>query len=216
MEPIQVVIGDDHELVRYGLRTLLTAQKDFRVIGEAANGKDAADICVEARPDVLVLDLRMPEMDGLEACRLVCERSPNTRVLILTSFDGDDDVFGSFQAGAAGYLMKDVAPRSLVEAIRQVAEGRMVLDEKISGRMLCGVNNPSQRSRPYGLSEREFEVLKLMAKGLNNRQIGEALWIGETTVKTHVSRVLRKLGTNQRTQAVLTAVREGVVSVRAA
>ncbi len=209
---IKLVIIDDHELVRYALRSLLSSQAEMRIVGEGATGREAVDLCSSLEPDVLILDLRMQDMDGIDACRLVSEKCPDTRVLVLTSYDDDESVFGTFEAGSAGYLMKDVAPRALVDTIRQIAQGRTVLDERISERLMSAIDAPRhQRQQRHGLSEREFEVLQLMAKGLSNRQIGESLWIGEATVKTHVSRVLRKLNTNQRTQAIVLAVSEGLV-----
>ncbi len=213
MLPIRVVIADDHEVVRYGLRTVVAAQEDIRTVGEAANGTQAVQMVRDFHPDVLLLDLRMPEMDGLEVCREIRDISPATKVLVLTTFDDDDDVFGAVGAGASGYVMKDIRPKALMRTIRDVAEGQTVLDEKIAGRVLCGRTESDEAARRYDLSDREREVLNLMAQGLNNKEVAESLWIGEATVKTHVSSVLHKLGTSHRMQAVVTAMREGLVEM---
>ena len=212
MEPIRVFVADDHELVRYALRSLLDAEPDIEVVGEAGDTQGVITGCAETSPDVLLLDLRMPGDGGVEACRRVRERRPDTAVLVLTSFDEDDEVFGALSAGVAGYLLKDTPPERLAAAIRSVAEGEQVFDEAIGSRILAG--RPPSKSENYDigrLSERETEVLKLMTKGMSNKEIGRALWIGETTVKTHVSHILRKLGQADRTQAVIIAVKAGLV-----
>lgn len=210
MDKLRVFVADDHELVRYALKTMLEAEPDIDVVGEAADGDQAISLCIEARPDVLVLDLRMPGEDGVEVCRRVREACPETTVLVLTSFDEDEELFGVLSAGACGYLLKDSRPERIVHAIRSVADGQAVFDSAVASRIITG--------RPHGndaldepLSEREMEVLQLMSKGLSNKEIGRALWIGETTVKTHVSHILRKLGQADRTQAVLAAVKAGLV-----
>jgi DNA-binding NarL/FixJ family response regulator len=167
--------------------------------------------------DVLLLDMRMPGMGGIEVCRQVRNNCPSTRVLALTSFDDDDEVFGILAVGATGYLLKDTRPDRLVEAIRAVADGQAVLDPKVANRVIA---SPPQQRVPAGngedesgLSRRELEVLRLMAEGMSNKEIGRSLWIGETTVKTHVSHILRKLGQSDRTQAVLAAVKLGLVDL---
>ena len=206
----RVFLADDHELVRYALRSVIEAEGDLEVIGEADNGDDVIDACIGSRPDVLVLDLRMPGQGGVEVCRRVHIESPSTNILVLTSFDEDDELFGVLAAGACGYLLKDTRPERIVHAIRAVADGQAVFDSSVASRIISG--------RPQGndtleepLSDREMEVLQLMAKGMSNKEIGRALWIGETTVKTHVSHILRKLGQADRTQAVLAAVKSGLV-----
>jgi DNA-binding NarL/FixJ family response regulator len=153
----------------------------------------------------------MPGTDGIEVCREVAQDHSGTRVLVLTSFDSDDEVFGALSAGAAGYLMKDVAPDELVRTIRGVAAGQTVLDPSISQRVINGRPEPERHQLLEELSDREMEVLGLMAKGLNNREIAKELWIGQTTVKTHVSHILKKLGQRDRTQAVVTAIKAGLV-----
>ncbi len=207
---IRVFVADDHELVRYALRTMLEAEGDITVVGEASDCSGAVAGCKDTLPDVLVLDMRMPGEGGVEVCRQVRESSADTRVLILTSFDEDEELFGVLSAGACGYLLKDTQPERIVHAIRAVADGQAVFDSAVADRVIAGRGRDADRlAEP--LSDRETEVLQLMAKGMSNKEIGRALWIGETTVKTHVSHILRKLSTADRTQAVLAAVRAGIV-----
>jgi len=213
---IRVFIADDHELVRIGLRTLVEAEPDMEVVGEAASANAAFDNVVLTRPDVLLLDMRMPGGDGVDVCRRVSESVPDTSVLVISSFDNDEEIFGVLEAGAKGYLMKDTRPDQVVNAIRSIVEGQAVFDGAVaarivSGRPQSGTGANAELSEP--LSERELEVLDLMAKGRSNKQIGRELWIGETTVKTHVSHILRKLGQGDRTQAVLAAVKAGIVQL---
>lgn len=210
MSKIRVFVADDHELVRYALRSMIDSEADMEVIGEAADTQSAITACTEAKPDVLMLDLRMPGEGGVEVCRQVHAAVPTTQILVLTSFDEDEELFGVLSAGAAGYLLKDTRPERIVHAIRAVSDGQAVFDSTVANRIITG--------RPQGnqdleepLSDREMEVLQLMAKGLSNKEIGRQLWIGETTVKTHVSHILRKLGQGDRTQAVLAAVKAGIV-----
>lgn len=210
MERVRVFVADDHELVRYALRTMLEAEGDIEVVGEAPDCSQAIDGCLQTKPDVLVLDLRMPGEGGVEVCRKVHESCPSTKVLVLTSFDEDEELFGVLSAGACGYLLKDTRPERIVHAIRAVADGQAVFDSAVANRIITGrAQGNDDLEEP--LSEREMEVLQLMAKGLSNKEIGRSLWIGETTVKTHVSHILHKLGQADRTQAVLAAVRAGLV-----
>lgn len=208
---IRVFVADDHELVRCALRATLEEEDDIEVVGEAADTDSAIEGIVATLPDVAVLDMRMPGGGGVIVCKAVCERCPETRVLILTSFDQNDEVFGSLAAGATGYLLKDVRPSRIPEAIREVHDGRFVFDDAIADRVSQG-GDMTIPIEP--LSERETEVLGLMAQGLSNRQVGSTLWISETTVKSHVSSILRKLGQVDRTNAVLTGLREGIVQLR--
>jgi DNA-binding NarL/FixJ family response regulator len=211
MGTISIVIADDHELVRYALETVIDAEDDMDVVAQACDGAEAVERVTELEPDLLLLDLHMPEMDGVEVCQAVRVDVPDTKVLILTSFDDDDEVFGALSAGAHGYIMKDVAPRSLLETIRGVAEGRTVLDAAVAQRILEGREEKGSSGGAEGLSPRELEVLGLMAEGLTNREIAEKLWISEATVKTHVSHILAKLGQSDRTKAVLVAIKRGLV-----
>jgi DNA-binding NarL/FixJ family response regulator len=204
-----VLIADDHELVRLGLRAVLE-DAGFEVVGEVDNGRAAVDMSVALRPEVLLLDLRMPEMDGLEVCRHVRAKAPDVRIVVLTSFAEDEDLFGAITAGAASYIMKDIAPEVLVGTLRGVAKGQTIFDTGVAQRVL------DRRRGAVGteadvLSPREMEVLGLMARGLTNRQIAAHLWISEATVKSHVSHVLAKLGQSDRTQAIVFAMRSGLV-----
>lgn len=214
MAPVRVFIADDHELVRYALRMLLDNEPDIHVVGESIDGEGAVAAVDEHDVDVVLLDLRMPGIGGIEACRLIKQRKPDTAVLVLTSFGDDDEVFGVLAAGAGGYILKDTRPEGVVRAVRAMADGKSVFDSEIASRVIAGKPEeaPEQdqelRAR---FSERELEVLQLMAEGMSNKQIGRALWIGEATVKTHVSHILHKMGTTDRTQAALMAVRGGLI-----
>ncbi len=210
---IKVFIADDHELVRYALRNLLEGEPYFEVVGEASDCSTIVDGVMEAEPDVLLLDMRMPGGGGVEVCQHVMTKRPETRVLVLTSFDEDDEVFGVLAAGAAGYILKDTRPDAVVQAVRAVADGQSVFDSSVATRVIAGQGDNGDRSGFETLSQREDDVLKLMARGLSNKEIGRALWIGETTVKTHVSHILRKLRASDRTQAVLNAVKVGLVDL---
>jgi DNA-binding NarL/FixJ family response regulator len=207
--PTTVVVADDHELVRRGLRGVLE-EAGLRVVGEAADGQAAVERAIELRPDVLLLDLRMPVLDGVEVCRRVHAEAPGVRIVVLTSFAEDEDIFGAISAGAAGYVMKDIAPDVLVGTIRGVAEGQTVLDPVIAQRVIDR-GNGRVAVTPDLLSPREMGVLGLMAEGLTNRQIATRLWISEATVKSHVSHILAKLGRTDRTQAIVFAMRAGLV-----
>lgn len=220
MGDVRVFIADDHELVRYALRGLLEAEPGIVVCGEAATGHEVIDDVCDAAPDVVLLDLRMPGPGGVEVCRAVKAACPDVHVLVLTSFDDEDELFGVLSAGASGYLLKDSPPSHVAQAVRSVADDQVVLDSSIAGRVIAGTPPRSESEGAAAselrelLSERELEVLRLMARGMSNKEIGRALWIGETTVKTHVSHILRKTGQADRTQAVLTAVRFGIVPIR--
>jgi len=214
MDRIRIFIADDHELVRYALRTLLENEPGIEVVGESPDGEGAVDAVGELEIDVVLLDLRMPGIGGVEACRRVKEIDPEVKVLVLTSFGDDDEVFGVLAVGAGGYILKDTRPDLVVQAIRAVALGQAVFDSKIAARVIAGKGDSEPEPNAElldRLSDRELEVLRLMAKGMSNKEIGRELWIGETTVKTHVSHILRKLDQSDRTQAVLTAVQAGLV-----
>lgn len=213
-EPIRVYITDDHPVVRRGIRDLLATESDIDVIGEAADGQRAVEEIEKLQPDVALMDLVMPVMDGVEATRQVRERSPSTRVLVLTSFASDDQVFPAIKAGALGYMIKDTPPEELVEAIRQVQRGEPSLHPTIARKLLTEVSTPSEAPPTTDpLTERELDVLKLLAQGLSNQEIAGKLVISVTTVYTHVSNILSKLHLASRTQAALYAVRQGYASL---
>jgi len=207
---IRVMIADDHEFVRLGLRSVLE-EAGLDVIGECKDGVEAVQNATRLKPDVLLLDLRMPEMGGVEACKLIHASAPDIRIVVLTSFSDDDEVFGALSAGAVAYLMKDISPDALVRTVKGVAAGQTVLDAAIAQRVLDGPR-PATTADLELLSPREHEVLQLMAQGLTNRQIAARLWISEPTVKTHVSHILAKLEQPDRTQAIVHAMRHGLVA----
>jgi NarL family two-component system response regulator LiaR len=209
-----VLIVDDHGIVRQGLRTYLELLDDIEVIGEAGNGLEALAQVRQHQPDVVLMDLVMPEMDGIEATRQVCAISPSTKVIVLTSFADDEKVFPAIKAGAAGYLLKDVSPADLVNAIRAVQAGETHLHPDITKKLVKQLASPKPDREPVldDLTPREMEVLRLIAQGMNNRQIALTLSISEKTVKTHVSHILGKLHLADRTQAAIYAHRHGVVA----
>jgi DNA-binding NarL/FixJ family response regulator len=217
---IRIVVADDQALVRSGFRMILDAKPDLEVVGEAGDGREAAALVERLRPDVVLMDVRMPEVDGLEATRrIVASRSP-TRVIILTTYDVDDSVFAALRAGASGFLLKDARPAELVEAVRVVARGDALLAPSVTRRLLdrfAGVLPAPGATPPPDLgelTEREVEVLRLVALALSNAEIAERLVLTEATVKTHVSSVLRKLGLRDRVQAVVLAYDVGLVRPR--
>ncbi len=215
---IRVLIADDHAVVRQGLRTFLALQDDMEVVADAADGEEAVRAAREHAPDIVLMDLVMPNMDGVEATRRIAAERPATRVIALTSFLEDDKVLPAVRAGAAGYLLKDVGPPELVRAIRTVHGGEALLHPAVAARVLeevaapapAPVRTPAAPRGDPGLTPREREVLALVARGLANKRIAQELGIAEKTVKIHVSRILHKLGVADRTQAALYAVREGL------
>ncbi|MFI6502314.1 response regulator [Nonomuraea typhae] len=208
---IKVLIADDHPVVRQGLRTFLDLQEDITVVGEAGDGREAVDLVAELAPDVLLLDLKMPVLDGLGALEQLSGAS--TRVVVLTSVSDRSDVAPAMRAGAAGFLYKDVDPSALVQAVRAVHGGQVLLAPEAAEAMMsaaAGAAVAPQVPGPVQLTEREREVLALIAAGRSNREIARSLAVAEKTVKTHVSNVLMKLGVQDRTQAALYAVRHGL------
>ena len=211
---IRVLVADDHAIVRKGIRALLATEPDIEVVGEAENGREAVTEVERLRPDVILMDLVMPEMDGIEAIRRITARQSEARILVLTSFAADDKVFPAIKAGALGYLLKDSGPEELVQAIHQVSRGESSLHPTIARKLLQELSRPSEGPpTPEPLTEREVEVLRLVAKGRNNREIADQLVISEATVRTHVSNILSKLHLASRTQAALYALREGLASL---
>ena len=214
---IRILIADDHAIVRKGIRALLATEADIEVVGEAADGKEAVEKAERLRPDVVLMDLVMPGMDGIEATRRITTRQPEIRILVLTSFAEDEKVFPALKAGALGYLLKDAGPEELVRAIRQVYRGESSLHPAIARKVLQELSRPSEQPpTPEPLTERELEVLRLIAKGKSNREIAEELVISEATVRTHVSNILGKLQLASRTQAALYALREGIAELEEA
>jgi NarL family two-component system response regulator LiaR len=212
VECITVLIVDDHAVVRQGLRTFLESEGDIEVVGEASDGAEAVEKVQELVPDVVLMDLVMPGMDGIAATRRISEISPATRVLVLTSFGEDDKVFPSVKAGATGYLLKDATAEQLGSAIRSVASGVFSLDPQVASKVLDEFSSPqAEVASATRLTPREVEVLGLVAKGFANKQIANALSISVRTVKTHVSNILSKLHMIDRTQAAVYAVRHGLV-----
>jgi len=208
---IRVLIADDHAVVRQGLRTFLELQEDIEVVGDAADGEAALAGVQRHEPDVVLMDLVMPNLGGVEAIRRLRELRPETRVLVLTSFLDDEKLFPAVRAGAAGYLLKDIEPAELVRAIRTVADGEALLHPAVAARLMEEFSDTERPVAEEALTAREREVLLLIARGLPNKQIALELGIAEKTVKTHVSSILSKLGLTDRTQAALYAVRAGLI-----
>lgn len=207
---IRVLIADDHPLVRQGLRTYLETIEDIEVSGEAADGEEAVVLASSLHPDVVVMDLAMPGVDGIEATRRILVADPAAKVIALTSFATDDKVFPAIQAGAAGYLLKEAEPSELAEAIRKVHNGEPILHPAVAARLMRQVAAAAPRAHRTDLTARELEVLRLIARGRSNKEIARDLSVAEKTVKTHVSNVLSKLGVADRTQAALYAVQNGL------
>jgi len=206
---IRIVIADDHSVVRQGLRMFLELDSELEVVGEAANGAEALRMARQLRPDVVLMDLLMPVMDGIAATAAIRSELPDTEVLALTSVLEDASVVGAVRAGAIGYLLKDTQADALCLAIKAAAAGQVQLTPRAAARLMQAVSAPES---PEELTERETEVLRLLAQGQSNKQIARNLQIGEKTVKTHVSNILSKLGVQSRTQATLYAIRVGLVS----
>jgi DNA-binding NarL/FixJ family response regulator len=214
---IRVLIADDHELMRNGLRAILDAQQDIEVIGEAEHGAQAVENAIRLHPDVVIMDIRMPRLDGIEATkRLAVQGEKRPKVLVLTTFDLDEYVYEALRAGAAGFLLKDTPPRQLAEAVRTIAAGESLLAPAVTKRLIERyVSRPrsdtARRERFAELTERELEVLQLITRGLSNSEVGARLFLSEATVKTHVTRILSKLGVRDRVQAVVLAYESGLV-----
>ncbi len=210
---VRVMIVDDHAVVRSGLSAFLMAYDDLEFVGEAAGGSEAVQKCPEVKPDVILMDLVMPGMDGVEATSRIRRASPHTQVVVLTSFHEDVHIFPAIKAGALSYLLKDVSPDEIAEAVRAAARGEAVLNPHVAARLVQELRSPhSAGANPYTeLSEREQEVLRLIAEGLSNLEIAERLVLSDKTVKGHVSNILGKLHLADRTQAAVFAWREGMV-----
>lgn len=213
-QPIRVLITDDHAIIRTGIRAVLELVPDMQVVGEASDGHEGVAQALALRPDVILMDLVMPNLDGIEAIRRIKAEQPEARILVLTSFAGDDKVFPAIKAGALGYHLKDSDPEELVHAIRQVYQGEASLHPTIARKLLQELARPTEQPPTRDpLTQRELEVLRLVAQGMDNQQIADRLVISEATVRTHVSNILSKLHLASRTQAALYALREGLASL---
>jgi NarL family two-component system response regulator LiaR len=213
-QPITILIVDDHEVVRQGLRAYLSAQTGLEVLAEAASGEEAVRLAAELVPDVALMDLLMPGMDGIEATRQLKKASPRTQVVVLTSFHEDEHIFPALRAGAISYLLKDVKMEEMAAAVRRAAQGEATLHPRVAARLIQEVHGGIHESaiNPYtGLTERELEVLRLVANGLSNGEIAAQMVVSENTVKGHVSNILSKLHLADRTQAAIFAWKEGIV-----
>ncbi|KUN59403.1 LuxR family transcriptional regulator [Streptomyces canus] len=205
---VQILIVDDHPVVRFGLRGMLEAYDDLRVVGEAGSGDEAIVLAAAMRPDVVLMDLRMPGTDGTTATARIRQEHPGIRVLVLTTYEGDADILPAIEAGATGYLLKDTPIGTLTDAIRAAARGETVLAPPVAARLVTHLQAPAGEQ----LTPREVQVLGLVARGLSNAEIGRQLYIGEATVKTHLLRTFVKLGVNDRTAAVTVALSRGVLT----
>ena len=217
MEPVKVLIVDDHTVVRDGLTAVLGRQRDFTVVGEASNGLQAVEWAREVQPDVILMDLRMPELDGVEAMRRIRAENPEVKFIVLTTYDSDEYIFDAIEAGAKGYLLKDASREELFQAVLAVHRGESLIQPGVAAKVLdrfAQLTRQSAQATTFALlSEREVEVLRLMAGGAANKQIASELSISESTVKTHVANIFQKLDVNHRTEAVTQALQRGIIKL---
>lgn len=204
---IRVVLADDHSVVRKGVREFLEEEPDIDVVGEAGDGLQAVELAVELQPDVMVMDIKMPDLSGVDATRRIRKEAPKVRILALTAYDDDPYIFGLLEAGASGYVLKTAESRELIRAIRTVAAGQSALDPVIASRLMARVQQPTSTE---ALTDRELEVLRLAARGLTNKQIGHDLDISDRTVQNHLANIYTKLGVASRTEAVTEALQRGL------
>ena len=205
-DAIRILIADDHLVVRIGLRSMIDTQPDMNVIAEAANGREAVELFRAHKPDVTLMDLRMPVMGGVEATGIIHEEFPDARIIVLTTYDGDENIYRALQGGARAYLLKDIPREEFLDDIRAVYEGQYCIPPAVAARLARRLPGPE-------LSARELEVLKLIVEGMSNKEIAAALNITESTIKNHVNSILGKLRVNDRTQAATTALRRGIVTL---
>ena len=210
-DEIKMMIVDDHDMVRKGLKAYLLTEPDFQIIAEGANGKEAVSLAHELHPDVILMDLIMPEMTGIEATKEIMATLPKTKIIIITSFYDDEQVFPAIEAGAFSYLLKTASADEIIATIRKAIQDESVIEQKVAQKMMDQLRSKSKKPRHEELTKREKEVLLLIGEGKTNSQIAEELYIGLKTVKTHVSNILGKLGVNDRTQAAVYAIRNGMV-----
>ncbi len=214
MSKIRILVVDDHPVVREGIASMLERQSDMEVIGEADNGAVAVEKCLVNSPDIVLMDLRMPTMDGVEAMRRISEKQPDVRFIVLTTFDNDDYIFKGIEAGARAYLLKDAPREELFRAVRAVHRGESLINPSVASKVLNRFAVLSKQAQPPELlSEREMEVLRLMATGAANKTIAAQLCISESTVKTHVQSIFQKLDVNDRTEAVTHALQRGIITL---
>jgi DNA-binding NarL/FixJ family response regulator len=204
---VRILVTDDHPVVRAGLSGMLSGEPDFEVVGEAQNGKEAVAFVGERKPDVVLMDLRMPEMDGVTAIQHIKSSYPDVQILVLTTYESDADILRAIETGATGYLLKDTPREELFGAIRMVAQGQSPLAPGVAARLMQRVRNPEEE----GLSTREIEVLELVAHGTSNKEIAKQLWVSETTVKSHMLHIFDKLSVTDRTAAVTEALKRGII-----
>jgi len=211
---IRVMITDDHPVVREGLSAMLSREKDIEVVAEAANGNEAIVKARDLKPDIVLMDLRMPEVDGVEAMRRIRTENPDIKFIVLTTYDNDEYIFQGIEAGARAYLLKDSPREEMFKAIRVVSEGGSLIEPAVAGKVLDRFAALSRQVQiPEALSEREVEILKLIAQGTSNKIIATSLNIGESTVKTHIQSIFNKLGVNDRTEAVTEAIKKGIIII---
>lgn len=208
---IRVVFVDDHEMVRIGLSAYLSAQPDIEVVGEAGNGKEGVEISLKLRPDIILMDLVMDEMDGIEATKEILKEWPEAKIMIVTSFLDDDKVYPALEAGATSYVLKTSKASDIADAIRKTYSGHTILEPEVTGKLMNRMRRPSEQPLHTTLTEREKEVLLLMAEGKTNQEIADELFIALKTVKVHVSNILGKLEVQDRTQAVIYAFKHGLI-----
>ncbi len=213
MEKIQILIVDDYELVRYGLEAVFKLTDDLEVMGTAKDGQEAIDKVKECSPDVVLMDLKMSRIDGITASREIKNFAPQTNVLILSAFDDEHEIKRAIAAGASGYVLKDIAPEALIDAVRVVNEGQFLLQPAVTRKIIPSLHADGKEGIAFELTNREKEVLGLMVEGFSNKKIADTLFIGIKTVKTHVGHILQKMGLNNRTQVVLYAIQNDLIDI---